>query len=299
MLSVAAFAAQPAKWGVSADASLFYNCFEGHCRGNDLDVSQWIERSFSTNLVADCQANYGSARIEVQMRREGDLFLPTITGHARSTGPNTHWNDAYGVAIEGYRYTGNTNKTLRFTGSLNGRSSGTREYEGLEAEVYFFKSDGFTFERDLPTLLYETAAKPITNFTLNIRSTNSGASLSQTVSLPVAPNETIHFYASLYISIFQVNGFTETLDGFKIVCDTPDNLTSESLALDRPLEIQSSTNFVTLTIPPSRHRLDLQQAHGLGQEWTTIQPSLQTNTVGFLAQITNSTAAKFWRARWE
>ena len=233
------------------------------------------------------------------MRREGDLFLPMMTGHARSAGPSIHWNDAFGVAIEGYRYTGDRNATLRFTGSLHGRTSATRNYDGLKAEVYFFKSDGFTFESHLPTLLYETQAKPITNFTLNIRSTNSGAHLSQTVSIPVVPNETIYLYANLYSSIFQVNGFTETVDGFKIICETPEKLMSESLALDQRLDIRASVESLTLTIPPSRRRAELQQVTGLGQEWTTFQAVMQTNAFGIQVRIPNPPATKFWRVQWE
>ena len=299
LLSLSTFSAERAKWGVSGYGTLFWNCTQGFCTGNDNDVYQSIDQSFASNLVLNCEASFGSVRMDVEMRRTGDLLLPRITGHARSNGSNYHWNDGSAIVIEGIRYVGPTNTTLLFDGLLHGRTTGTRNFEGLRGEVYFFKSEGFRYEDHLGTLLYETDAQLITNVVFQIRGTNSGAHLQKRFEIPVVPNETIYMYAALHLDIFQVIGSTETLDGFEVVCETPENLESESLRVDHPLEIASATDALTLTIPASRKTSELQQVGNLGQQWTSAQGTMVTNEFGKQMTVPKAAGTQFWRVKWD
>lgn len=293
-------ALEPVPWGISTASSIHYTCSDGYCRGNELDVYDTsLRQSFASAETSESKADFGMGRAVVEMIGDGRVLFPRIRGRADSVGPNIHWNSGYGIAIEGYRYIGQVPTFLEFEGTLSGQSNGTKSYEGLTAEVYLFKEEGFTYQPHLPTLLYETAAKPITNFSLRISSTNSGARLTNKVAVPVVPGETIYLFAQLGISVFRVNGFSESVEGLQINSPHRDLLHSHSLLADTKLEVLKSNNGLSLLMSPTRRPFQVERAIDLVAGWNAVNEPLTSLGTGFSFPIQSDQSQQFWRVRME
>lgn len=289
-------AAAPPRWGVSAGAHLHSNCTAGAgCRGDALDVSHSVWRSYDSLVTVESDADYGKARVTMELTGTNQALFPKISGIADSIGPNVHWNYALGIVMEGYRYNGPTTGEVEFNVTLSGTSNATQNGEGLDAKVYLFKEEGFVYVPHLPTLLGETTAQPITNATLRISLFNNGATLTNKLSVLMQPGEMVYLYAELALSVYRAGGKAISPDGLQISSPQKDFLTSESLIRTPPeLTLISKTNSLSLSIPPSRRPMTIQRT-GTLSDWTPITPPVTYDDFGFSIPVSLDDSQQFFR----
>jgi hypothetical protein len=200
--------------------------------------------------------------------------------------------------IEGYRYTGTTNKTFLFGGRLSGNSSGPRTQDGLEGQLYFFKSTNFVYQTHLPTLLYETGAQVITNRSFRVTYTNNNTLLSNVVAVSVVPGETFYLYASLYLTVFAQGAQCRTLTPYQVFCLNPDGLSSESLRTDFPISAQASGNDLQISWQATRRAFFPESSSTpAGGIWQAVTNTITSNKNGSLLTVPTAGGEQFFRLR--
>ncbi|HUS36326.1 MAG TPA: hypothetical protein VM680_13325 [Verrucomicrobiae bacterium] len=287
------FAAEKPRWGIAGGSSLHFNC-PSYCQGDTRDVYTWTGQIFSRSLTNEAHATFGNTRVVIEMKGETALF-PRIHGMAESLGDSVHASRSTGTVIEGYRYIGANVANLEFQARLAGTSNDSYEAGGLTAQVYFFKKEGFSYITDIPTLIYETPAQPITNVSLRISSTNSGAILSSNITIPIQPGEIIYLFSQLDIWVHRANGYTDAPEGLDISTPQSHLVVSESLAPDRLALARKADNW-EFSIPPIRRPFRLQQSDNITTGWLPIGSVVLSNEFGFSFLFAPTNAQTFFRA---
>lgn len=279
--------AERARWGVSTGSSIMINCTTGYCQGDPRDVHHSMMQSFGTNVVSDSQTDFGIARASVEMVRINDAFFPKIFGEARTIGPDIHWASASGTGVEGYQYRGGGAGDLEFVATLCGTNASSA---GMTAMIYLFKSEGFVYQTHLPTLLYETQAKPITNFTLSVSKSATGSTNSATIQ--AQPGEIIYLFAQLSMSAQGAGRAVYADEGLRVTCKQADLLLSESLFAPQ-LAFAKQSGKLNLWIPATRWPVSIESSTDLGTDWSAVP--VITTTSGTSASLVIQGPQRFFR----
>lgn len=298
LLSLPTHAQAGTKWGLSAGSTIRPTCWPYYCNGVGVQSGPGFSQHLGTNVVTSISANFASAAISAEMKLDGDVFYPEFKGTNSTANTGLYWASASSTVIEGFYYRGVTNKTFFFGGTLSGNSTGPRTQDGLEAQLYFFKSTNFVYMTHLPTLLYQTGAKVITNVSFKVAYTNNNAVLSNVVAVSVAPGETFYLYASLYLSVFAQGAQCRTLAPYRVFCLNSDELISESLRTDFPISVQVAGNNLQLTWQATR-RTSFPESCSTpdGPIWQAVTNLVTTNVTGSLLAVPLADGEQFFRLR--
>jgi len=239
-------------WGLSGGCTIYATCQPYYCNGLGSRSGPNFNQDRGTNILTSVSAEFASAALMAELKEVGGAYFPEFQGTNSTANTGLYLAMANVVAIEGYHYTGATNKTFLFGGRLAGSSSAPRTQDGLRAELYFFRSTNFVYISHLPTLLYETDAQVITNCSFKVAVTNNNALLSNVVAVTAAPGETFFLYASLQLSVFAQGAQCGTLTPYQVFCLNPDGLISESLRGDFPMLARTSGNDLQISWQATR-----------------------------------------------
>jgi hypothetical protein len=286
------------KWGITAGCTIRPTCWPYYCNGVGILSGPGFSQDLGTNVATTVSADFATAAVTAEMKLAGEAFFPEFKGTNSTANTGLYWASADATVIEGYRYRGLTNKTLIFGGILSGVSSGPRTQDGLQAQLYFFRSTNFVYITHLPTLLYETGAQVITNRSFNVAYTNNGVSLSNVVAVPVAPGESFYLYASLSLSVFAQGAQCQSVVPYQVFCLNPEGLESESLRTDFPISVQTSGSDLRMAWQATRRACVPESSFTpTGGTWEPVTNAIAANKDGNVLAVPISSNEQFFRLR--
>ena len=273
-------------------------CVPYSCNGVGILSGPAFGQSRGTAGSSAVSADFAAAIVSVNLLPTGSLFSLEFQGSAATASTGLYWASSGATIIEGLHYTGPTNKSFTFAGRFSGTCSSPRTTDGLSAQVYLFRSTNFIYDTYLPDLIYEKHAQVITNFSLKVACTNSGATLSNAISATVAPGETFYLYASLSVSVFEVGVSGRTTSPLQVSCLNPEGLVSESMRTDFPLSISNSANQIQVRWPETRRQCTPEWTPALPpQQWDPVTNPVVSNLSGNLLTLPATANAAFFRTR--
>ena len=283
---------------MSAGSTIRPTCWPYYCNGVGVQSGPGFGQDFGTNVATSISADFASAAVTADMKFVDEAFYPEFKGTNSTANTGLYWASAGATVIEGFHYNGMTNKVFYFGGKLSGNSTGPRTQDGLEAQLYFFRSTNFIYLTHLPTLLYETGAQVITNRSFKVAYTNNGVLLSNVVAVSVAPGETFYLFASLNLSVFAQGAQCRTLTPYQVFCLNPEGLISESLRTDFPMSIEPGGSKLGIAWPATRRTCFPESCSTPnGGTWDSVTNAITTNKNGSLLSVPLSGNEQFFRLR--
>lgn len=256
-----------------------------------------FDRSLGTAGISAISADFAAASVSASLLPTGSLFSLQFQASALINS-NYLWANSFAMIIEGLYYTGPTNKSFIFAGGFSGICNSPNSEDGLTAQIYFFRGTNFIYTTLLTDLIYERHAQVITNFSLRITCTNNGAALSNTISVPMAPGETVYLHATLSVLVHGAGVNGQSTSPLQVFCLNPEGLVSESMRTDVPLSLSKSFNQVRIRWPATRRQCIPEWTPALqSPQWEPLTNAVVSDTSGNLLVVPLSQNAGFFRTR--